>query len=323
MKKIVYITFVSLLAVACVPAKKYKELEAKYNKCQEDQASYKSQSIEYGNRLKEVEVELSTLKDAYEQLTSDTTKMMNDYRMLQTEYDRKVQSCSDLEKRYEKMMASGSQDMQKLVGDLEDTRVELQKKEDRLNKLEQDLIAREKAIKAKEERIEELEKVIKMQEKIVADLKAKITEALRGFADKGITVVEKDGKIYVSMEAKLLFPSGSTVVNNEGKGVLIDLAKVLQDQTELDIIVEGHTDSDPMKSSAHPKNNWELSVLRSTAVVEIMLGNSHMDPAKITAAGRSEFHPVDPDDKAKNRRIEIIISPDLKPLFDLISQSSE
>ena len=100
---------------------------------------------------------------------------------------------------------------------------------------------------------------------------------------------------------------------------MIGLAKVLETQEDIDIVVEGHTDSDAMNGNSHPKDNWELSVLRATAVVKIMLENSEMDPTKISASGRSEYHPIDPTDKAKNRRIEIIITPDLTALFELIS----
>ena len=315
------ILFLSLMILlgACVPAKKYQELESKYKKSQENEAMYKSQAIDFENRLKEVEVELASLKKENEKLSAENEKLQSDYDALKIQYDKMAQDNELLELQYEKMMTSGNAETAKLISDLEETRVELQRKEDRLNKLEQELNEREKILQAKEDRINELEKIIDMQEQIVADLKKEIMEALLGFEDMGITVVEKDGKIYVSMEAKLLFASGSTKVSGEGKGVLIDLSKVLESQKDLDIIVEGHTDTDPMKSSAHPKNNWELSVLRATSVVEIMLGNSSMDPAQITAAGRSEFHPVDPNDKSKNRRIEIIISPDLGPLFDLIS----
>jgi len=132
-------------------------------------------------------------------------------------------------------------------------------------------------------------------------------------------VVYKNGKIYVSMEAKLLFASGSTTVEPQGKNALIELAKVLESEKELEIIVEGHTDTDKLNSASSPKNNWELSVLRSTSVIDIMLSNSKMVPAQIMAAGRSEFHPVDPANKAKNRRIEVIISPNLSELYDMIS----
>lgn len=308
-----------MVIVACVPAKKYQELEAKYNKCQSESAEFKTKSIDCENRMKELESQLDLMKADYAQMKKDTTELGNKYRMLQVEYDRVNETNKSLEDKYAKMMKSGSSETAKLVNDLEGTRIELQKKEDRLNQLEKELNARELALNQKEARINELEGIIAAQQQAFKELKEKITNALRGFEDKGISVVEKDGKIYVSMEAKLLFASGSTAVGTEGKGVLIDLAKVLESQKDIDIIVEGHTDADPMKSSAHPKDNWELSVLRATSVVKIMLENSEMDPKQISASGRSEYHPVDPNDKAKNRRIEIIISPDLSELFDLIS----
>ena len=132
-------------------------------------------------------------------------------------------------------------------------------------------------------------------------------------------IIKRNGKIYVSLEARLLFASGSIEVETEGQRALVDLAKVLESEKDLEIIVEGHTDTDKMAGTKHPKNNWELSVLRSTSVIAIMLANSSIDPTQLMAAGRSEFIPVDVDDKAKNRRIEIIISPNLNELYELIS----
>ena len=152
-------------------------------------------------------------------------------------------------------------------------------------------------------------------------MKDKVAAALTGFTDKGLTVEQKNGKVYVSMEAKLLFPSGSTKVDSKGKEALVKLAKALEGVSDLEIVVEGHTDTDKMSSSSHPKNNWELSVLRATAVVEIMMANSTITPQILSASGRSEYHPVDPSDKAKNRRIEVIITPNLDELFKIIEGS--
>jgi chemotaxis protein MotB len=165
-----------------------------------------------------------------------------------------------------------------------------------------------------------LEEAIKRKDEATRLLKTKVANALKGFESQGLTVIQKNGKIYVSMEAKLLFASGSTSVEQNGKNALIELAKVLEVEKELEIIVEGHTDSDKLVSPNHPKSNWELSVLRATSVVDILLSNSQMSPMQLMAAGRSEYHPVDPKDKAKNRRIEIIISPNLNELFEIISK---
>lgn len=303
----------------CVPIKKYRDLEANYNKCLEEQSIYKSKAIDYENQVKELNIQVEKMKSDIAALKADTSRIGEQYRTLQVDYQKSVETNKALEEKYAQMVNNGSAENARLVNDLEATRVELQKKEDLLNQLEKELNARARALDEKEKRINELEQIIASKDEAVRLLKEKIASALRGFADKGITVEERDGRIYVRMEAQLLFASGKTDVSKEGQVALIDLAKVLESQKDIDILVEGHTDVDPMNSSTSPKDNWELSVLRATSVVKIMLANSQMDPTSITAGGRSEYIPVDPNDKAKNRRIEIVITPDLSKLFELIS----
>lgn len=319
MKKSIIILSSLLFIMACVPIKKYRDLEANYQKCMEEQSLYKSKAIDFENRVKELEVQVDNLKNTVTILKADTTKLGEEFRNLKIEYTKASETNKALEKKYSEMVNSGTAENAKLINELETTRVELQKKSDQLNLLEKELNARSRALDEKEKRINELENIIKSKDEAVRMLKEKISSALRGFADKGITVEERNGRIYVSMEAQLLFASGKTDVNKEGQKALIDLAKVLESQKDIDILVEGHTDIDPMVSSASPKDNWELSVLRATSVVKIMLNNSNMDPKRIIAGGRSEYLPVDPANKAKNRRIEIIITPDLSKLFELIS----
>lgn len=321
MKKLLLILTVGFLFSACVPLKKYQDLEANYKKCQEEQTAYKSSSLDYENRVKELETQLGLLKNNISQLVDDTTDLGNDYRMLQVEYDKIGEINKILEDKYASLQNNGSAESAKLINDLEGTRIELQRKEDRLNELEKELNARSRVLDEKEKKIKELEDIIAAKDEATRLLKEKIANALRGFTDKGLTIEEKNGRIYVRMEANLLFASGKTDVSNEGKGALVDLAKVLETQTDIGILVEGHTDADALNSAKHPTDNWELSVLRATSVTKIMLENSDMDPKMITAAGRSQFHPVDPNDKSKNRRIEIIITPDLNELFELISSN--
>lgn len=320
----VFVAILSLVfAVSCVSIKKYKELEDNYNKCLEDQNMYKTKALDYENQLKELQVQMDLMRTDLDSMVADTTAMGIEYRKAKMDYHKVYQTNQLLEQKYADVVANGNKDNAALVNDLEQTRIDLQNKEDRLNQLEKELNARERVLVDKEKRIEELEQILANKDEAARLLKEKIATALRGFADKGITVEERDGRIYVSMEANLLFASGKTEINEEGKGAIIDLAKVLETQEDIDILVEGHTDTDPMKGGNHPKDNWELSVLRATSVVKIMLANSEMDPTRITAAGRSEFHPVDPDNKAKNRRIEIIITPDLSELFELINNTEE
>jgi chemotaxis protein MotB len=226
----------------------------------------------------------------------------------------------EYEKRLEKERQKGAQETGALQSDLEGKNAELQRKQEVLNELEGELKAKQQLLEDREKRVTELEEMMQRKDETVKLLKNKVASALRGFENKGLTVVEKNGKIYVSLEAKLLFNSGSTSVEPEGKKAIIELAKVLEKEVDLEVIVEGHTDTDKLTATAHPKSNWELSVLRATAVVEIMTANTKVNPAILMAAGRSEFHPVDPSDKAKNRRIEVIISPNLNAHFELINK---
>ena len=139
-----------------------------------------------------------------------------------------------------------------------------------------------------------------------------------------MTVEQRNGKIYVSLEAQLLFPSGSTVVNAEGKKALLDLSEVIRDEKDITILVEGHTDTDPYNGGGAIKDNWDLSVMRATAVVKIMTNEGKMDQTMLTAAGRGEYVPVAPnttaEGKAKNRRIEVILTPNLDKLFEIINE---
>jgi chemotaxis protein MotB len=226
---------------------------------------------------------------------------------------------NDLTKTFERYKTTGQKETSTLQKQLEQKTIELQKKSEALVTLESELKAQEKLLKEREQRVNELEQLLKRQEEALILIKKKVTDALIGFESQGLKVELKNGKIYVSMEAKLLFKSGSIVVESQGKNALLQIGKALENEKDLEIVVEGHTDTDKLNSASIPRNNWELSVLRSTSVVEILLANSTMLPSKIVAAGRSEYQPIDLNDKAKNRRIEIIISPNLDELFNIIS----
>lgn len=303
---------------ACVPARKYEELEAKSNSCQTQLKSSRDSLRKFTESTAEMNRELTELRKSNTVLMRDTGVLGSSYRQMRTQYD-KINKLNDEILRKLEMLQKGSEDdARKLTSELQMTQYELQKKEESLRTLEKDLNAQKADLAAKQKRIDELEALLKKQSDAAEALRAKVAEALTSFKDKGLTVVEKDGKVYVSMEAKLLFASGSYTVGNDGKDILMKLAKVLETQTDLEILVEGHTDTDKLSSQNTPKDNWELSVLRSTSVVKILLENSKMDAKKVTAAGRSEYIPVDAADKAKNRRIEIILIPNLSELFKLI-----
>lgn len=319
MKAVVSVALISIILSGCVPAKKYNELLDKEKACAEELAKFKSSSLDYEAKSKTLEARVETMTSEVDALKSDTSDLGHRYRSLQAQYDKVTGSSRALEKELDKIKDRDAREVARMQADLEAKIIETQRKEDALMALEKELSNKQRLLEDREARVRELEEVIARKDQAVKELKQKVAQALRGFADKGLTVEERDGKIYVSLEAKLLFASGSTLVEPEGKSAIVQLAKAIESETDLEIIVEGHTDTDALSSKSHPKDNWELSVLRATSVVNIMTANSTINPMILTAAGRSEYHPVDEFDKAKNRRIEVIISPNLDELFKIIS----
>lgn len=318
MKKIIAIALLVSGFTSCVPAKKYNDLVEKEKTCSEELAKYKSMAIENEGKSKDLQVMVDQYKKDVSVLKKDTAELGQNLRFLQAQYDLMVAQNEAYEKKLDMQRMKGVKESASYQADIDAKNMELQRKEDALKALEAELMTKQQQLAEREERVNELEETLKRKDEAMRLLKNRVSQALKGFEGKGLTIIEKNGKIYVSLEAKLLFASGSTLVEAEGKKAIIDLAKVLESEKDLEIIVEGHTDTDKLQSSSHPKSNWELSVLRATAVVEIMTTNSKVNPAQLAASGRSEYHPVDPNDKAKNRRIEVIISPNLNELYKLL-----
>ena len=207
-----------------------------------------------------------------------------------------------------------------MVGGLQKIRKELQDREDALIALEKDLTQRSADLESRSARVEELEELLASRERAAEALRKRLERALLGFEGRGLKVEQRNGKVYVSLEAELLFPSGSAEVDDKGRDLLAQLGAVIAEQNGLEIIIEGHTDSDNLVSPNFPHNNWELSVLRATSVLAIIRDQPGVDPSILTASGRSEYHPVDPKDKSRNRRIEVILAPKLDALFDLLDE---
>ncbi len=318
-------TVLLLIIGGCVPQKKYQELESKYDTCEEKRAELRSRAQELETKAKELESRVKELKERNKALKADTSVLGSSLRKMRKQYD-KINALNDELLEKNKALREGQErENQKLMRQLEETKTSLQEKEDdlreleaRLNEKEENLNQLSHELKKREKRVKELENILAEKDSAVQQLKEKMADALLSFKDKGLSVEQKQGKVYVSLEAKLLFPSGSTRINEEGKSALVDLAKAIEDKDDISIMVEGHTDDQPVKSNASFKDNWDLSVLRATSVVRWMLEKSDIDPEQLTAAGRSKYVPVDPDNKAKNRRIEVILTPDLDKLFEII-----
>lgn len=174
----------------------------------------------------------------------------------------------------------------------------------------------------REERLKEVEDVLRKREEAGNQLKDKLQRALLGFKESGLTVDMREGKVYVLLADKLLFSSGSIIIDQRGKQALAELAKVLNTQPEINMAVEGHTDNQKVRSLGQIKDNWDLSVLRSTSVVRYLTEEEGIDPKRLIATGKGEFTPVDtadtPEARSANRRIEIVLSPKLDELYELI-----
>lgn len=184
-----------------------------------------------------------------------------------------------------------------------------------INQLSEDL-------KKREARLKEVEEILKKRDQATNALKEKLQKALLGFQESGLTVEIKNGKVYVSLTDKLLFDTGSIVIDDKGKQALQELAKVLNTQPEINIAVEGHTDNQKVGNLGQIKDNWDLSVLRATSVVRYLTELQKITPERLTATGKGQFQPIElgntADARSRNRRIEIVLSPKLDELYNLI-----
>jgi len=179
-------------------------------------------------------------------------------------------------------------------------------------------------LQKREARLKEVEEILRKRDEATQALKNKLQKALLGFQQSGLSVDIKNGKVYVSLADKLLFPSGSITIDEHGKAALKQFAAVLNKEPDINISVEGHTDDKKIINLGQIKDNWDLSVLRATSVTRYLTEVEKVDPKRLTATGKGEFQPVDPgntaDALAKNRRIEIVLSPKLDELYNLITK---
>lgn len=177
-------------------------------------------------------------------------------------------------------------------------------------------------LKKKQERLQQLETLLQQQKTQSDALRAKMTEALKGFNSNDLSVYQKNGKVYVRLSENLLFPSGSAVVNPNGVDALSKLAAVLNLNTDVAVNIEGHTDSIPIRGKY--QDNWDLSTARANAIVRVLVNNYKVDPVRVVASGHSYYDPIDtnatPEGRAKNRRTEIILSPKLDEMYKLLEQ---
>lgn len=315
--------------VACVPQRKFLDEKAKRETCEKDLANFKASSQSLETQVNELKNKITDGEKQMIGLQKDTAIIGTNYRHLTSKYDKLNEVNESLIDKYNKLLTGSNTESQKLSGQLSATQEQLQRKEDDLKKLSSELDQKKKdldvttsELKKREERVKELEDVLKKKEESVNALKKKVSDALLGFEGKGLTITQKNGKVYVSLDESLLFATGKWTVEAKGVEVLKKLAKVLESNTDINVLVEGHTDDVPMKGLGDVKDNWDLSAVRATSVVKIITQNSTTDPKRLTAAGRADYFPLDEtktkEARAKNRRTEIILTPKLDELLKVL-----
>ena len=330
-KIITYLLAIALVS-ACVPARKLEETKTKLTSCETSLAELKKSAMENEAKIAELK-ELSVDNEkTIVALKRDTTLNGNNLRNLVSKYDKLNILNEQLIDRLNKLMSGAEKDNAKLSGDLQMTTEQLLKKQDELklletvlNKQKLDLDNLNTELKKREARVNELEDILKKKDQAAADLRKKLSDALIGFENKGLTITQKNGKVYVSLDESLLFASGKTNVEAKGVEALKGVAKVLEQNTDINVMVEGHTDDVAMKGSGDIKDNWDLSVMRATSVTKILLSSAKIDAQRITSAGRGEFFPLDkaktPEARKKNRRTEIILTPKLDELLKVLESN--
>ena len=304
--------------IACVPARKYEEANARAKAMQAEVDASNAKAREAQAALDEMRPGQEEMQKRLGRLQQDTTILGTSLRQLTGQYDKINTLNNELLDKYNMLLSGDRSENRKLLTDLEAVRLDLMNKEDSVSALAARLKTEEATLAEREARLAELQSLLAAKDSAMKALKDRVSAALTGFEGKGLTVEQRGGRIYVSMENKLLFPSGSAAVDSKGKEALSKLAKAVENEKDLNILVEAHTDTDRIQAGSAYKDNWDLSVMRATSVVRILQETSAIDPVRITAAGRGEYIPVDAADKSKNRRIEVVLSPDLKGLYELV-----
>lgn len=291
MKKIILFALIASLLGSCVSTKKFNSLRADAMRMEGELTASKERIADLNDKNGKLNKEKISL-------IQDTTRLSNNYTYAQ-------KKLAELQERYSQLLSDGSAEAARMLKQLEQNQIALNERSRKVAELEAMLQAREEAINA---------------------IRRKVTDALVGFEGKGLSISIKNGNVYVSMDDKLLFRSGSFEIDPNGARAVKDLSGVLAQNPDINVMVEGHTDDVPYKSNGQLKDNLDLSAKRATTIVRLLLENKGISQSRIIAAGRGESLPVDnaktSEARAKNRRTEIILTPKLDELMQLMEKSS-
>ena len=303
---------------SCVSTKQFNEVQDKVKSltAENDQLTQAKINLEAANA--ELRSRNEQLSDINEDLESRLEEALYNLNVQKQKVESLRKEQASLSRQLDALKSGSSSEIEMLLEELQATRQNLNEREDKLREAEQ-------VLEERNETLIELQEILAQQQEAVRELKDKVTNALLGFANDGLTVHEKNGKVYVSLEEKLLFETGQWKVDPRGQEAIRDLSQVLADNPDINIMVEGHTDDVPMHGSGAVKDNWDLSVMRATAVTKILTQNENIDPSRIIAAGRSKYVPLTSNETAEgrqmNRRTEIILTPDIDELLEIIEMN--
>ena len=291
--------FLLLGVSSCVSTKVFNDLELRY-------AQMKDQRIA-------LEKEKDSLQQSWDRLNDKSNETSLYLKRSRDSVAQAIKEIQSLEKEFTLLKENSDLKIQESIA--------------KNNTLLKQIALKETELQSRGARVDQLEQMIEDQKKALNDLKERLSSALLNYKGKGLTVEQRNGKVYISMENKLLFKSGSWVVEAEGVQALEQLAKVLEENPEITVLIEGHSDNVPFTSKGALESNWDLSTKRATAVVQILLKNKQILPQNLTAAGRSEYVPIAPNSSAEgraaNRRIEVVLSPSLDEITTLLEANKE
>jgi chemotaxis protein MotB len=312
MRPLISVFILSLICSSCIVSKKkYDDMLAQKVRMEADLADRDAQLEKATSELTDALTKLSQLKE-------DTTSLGSDKRSAQKRLAELEKEHEQLSSYYKSLLTSSGK-LNRDMASQQEQLLAIQNNLEQTRKLNDSLSV---SLAEREKKVKELEQVLANKDKAVQELRAKISNALLNFKENDISVKVKNGKVYVSLAEQLLFKSGSIDVDAKGVSALQQLARAIKDQRDINIMVEGHTDNVPIsKKSQYMSDNWDLSVMRATSITKI-LTKAGVTPRQITASGRGEYSPLTGNDtdanKQKNRRTEIIITPNLDELFKIL-----
>jgi chemotaxis protein MotB len=329
MRKIFIFAALITAALSCVPATQFREVDKKRDAIQENRDEIFAENERLTVENREMKAMIDQVEEQQEKFVEDSIRLYKEIDKAKSEINALTRKYNDLQETHDALLRGNARETRRLLNELQTAQEDLARKQQTLEQLQGNVSEQRQAVtqlraelEARNARLMELEDMLNRKDQLMNELRQTVADALLGFEGQGLTVTQKNGKVYVSLQNKLLFGSGSTVVDSEGQRALRQLAAVLAQNPDIDIMIEGHTDDVPFRQGSSIKDNWDLSVLRATSIVRILLDARSIDPQRITVAGRGEYLPVDPADtpeaRARNRRTEIILSPDLDELYRIL-----